>query len=139
MIFGGSKKAYYSNTPDPVYVTVNDTVNGTVNGTVNVTVNGEVKIDIVHVDGYGDFGDVFYSLFRLTLVDEYDFEVRFITGRFIYVLKRMAGREKKWERNKEWDKENNERNNEEKKQMIGCTIWFLFDECYFFSHRTCWK
>lgn len=74
MIFGGSKKAYYSNTPDPVYVTVNDTVNGTVNGTVNVTVNGEVKIDIVHVDGYGDFGDVFYSLFRLTLVDEYDFE-----------------------------------------------------------------
>lgn len=93
MIFGGSKKAYYSNTPDPVYVTVNDTVNGTVNGTVNVTVN-EVKIDIVHVDGYGDFGDVFYSLFRLTLVDEYDFEVRFITGRFINDREREKMREK---------------------------------------------
>lgn len=95
MIFGGSKKVYYSDIFDFVYVIVNDIVNGIVNGIVNVIVNGEVKIDIVYVDGYGDFGDVFYSLFRLTLVDEYDFEVRFIIGRFIYVLKRMIGRKKK--------------------------------------------
>lgn len=56
---------------------------------------GYDKFIILEVNGYGNFGDVFYSLFRLTLVDEYDFEVRFIIGRFIYVLKRMIGREKK--------------------------------------------
>lgn len=76
MIFGGSKKAYYNDNPDPVNCTVNCTVN-----------------DTVHVDGYGNFGDVFYSLFRLTLVDEYDFDVRFI--KFIHLFKRMRGRKKK--------------------------------------------
>lgn len=29
---------------------------------------------ILEVNGYGNFGDVFYSLFRLTLVDDYDFD-----------------------------------------------------------------
>ncbi|XP_062576735.1 transient receptor potential cation channel subfamily V member 3-like [Saccostrea cucullata] len=43
MIFGGTKRDYYDYN------------------------------NIVEVDGYGNFGDVFYSLFRLTLVDEYDF------------------------------------------------------------------
>ncbi|XP_061181626.1 transient receptor potential cation channel subfamily V member 3-like [Saccostrea echinata] len=43
MIFGGSKRDYYDYN------------------------------NIVNVEGYGNFGDVFYSLFRLTLVDEYDF------------------------------------------------------------------
>lgn len=29
----------------------------------------------VSISGYGSFYDVFYSLFRLTLVDDYDFDV----------------------------------------------------------------
>lgn len=29
----------------------------------------------VNIAGYGSFDDVFYSLFRLTLVDDYDFDV----------------------------------------------------------------
>eukprot|EP00105_Crassostrea_gigas_P041955 XP_019926103.1 PREDICTED: transient receptor potential cation channel subfamily V member 1 isoform X2 [Crassostrea gigas] len=35
---------------------------------------GYDKPTILEVNGYGNFGDVFYSLFRLTLVDDYDFE-----------------------------------------------------------------
>lgn len=30
---------------------------------------------LLEVEGYTNFGDVFYSLFRLTLVDEYDWTV----------------------------------------------------------------
>ena len=29
----------------------------------------------ISISGYGSFDDVFYSLFRLTLVDDYDFDV----------------------------------------------------------------
>lgn len=76
MIFGGSKKAYYYTVNDNTN-SVNASVNATVNATVNCTVKASVADTadgIVHVDGYGNFGDVFYSLFRLTLVDEYDFD-----------------------------------------------------------------
>lgn len=86
MIFGGSKKAYYYTVNDNTN-SVNASVNATVNATVNCTVKASVADTadgIVHVDGYGNFGDVFYSLFRLTLVDEYDFDVRFF--KFILIF-----------------------------------------------------
>lgn len=113
MIFGGSKKAYY--------YTINDntnSVNASVNATGNCTVNASVADTadgIVHVDGYGNFGDVFYSLFRLTLVDEYDFDVRFF--KFILIFKRMRVR-KKNEREIENGRKKTERNNEGKKHRL---------------------
>lgn len=43
---------------------------------------------ILEVNGYGNFGDVFYSLFRLTLVDDYDFDVSFLLIHSFYIIKR---------------------------------------------------
>lgn len=56
--------------------------------TYDTRFNNENATEYVSVNGYADFHKVFFSLFRITLVDEYDYEVRVLTPNYyIYRLK----------------------------------------------------